>query len=183
MAALVADLIVSVSLQSIESVKYLAMGTSQSKTIFSSLVCRLRDGLIEEHDSALWDEFWKTTLTAEVCIIGYIDKDKSSLPYILSIQEIFQLLPVESVREAIDSRRPNVVTLFTQAVAQLYQVVETPYPVYFDQALNCSRVLARVVPILLEKEDKHIRDMFWARQVAPMKGPLEDDAVSIVCCK
>ena len=41
--------------------------------------------------------------------------------------------------------------LFTQAVAQLYQVVETPYPVYFDQALNCVRLLSRLSPFLLEK--------------------------------
>jgi hypothetical protein len=42
------------------------MGTSQSKTVFSSLVARLQGGVIEELDSAFWDEFWKTTLTAEV---------------------------------------------------------------------------------------------------------------------
>lgn len=42
------------------------MGISQSKSVFSTLVIRLKDGLIDEMDSAFWDEFWKTTLTAEV---------------------------------------------------------------------------------------------------------------------
>lgn len=42
------------------------MGTSQSRTVFGTLVNRLNIGLIEETDSAFWDEFWKTTLTAEV---------------------------------------------------------------------------------------------------------------------
>lgn len=85
------------------------------------------------------------------------------------------MLPVDAVRDTVEHRRSNMVTLFTQAVAQLYQVVETPYPVYFDQALNCSRVLARVVPLLLEKEDKSIRDMFWSRQVALMKNALGEE--------
>lgn len=124
------------------------MGASQSKVTFSALAGRLKDTVIDESDSAFWDEFWKTTLTAE---------------------EIFELFNVDGVRSIIDNKFPNMVTLFTQAVAQLYQVVETPYPVYFDQALNCSRVLARVVPYLLEKEDKQIRDLFWSRQIAPMK--------------
>lgn len=42
------------------------MGASQSQTVFSTLVTRLKDGVIEEADSAFWDEFWKTTLTADV---------------------------------------------------------------------------------------------------------------------
>jgi High-temperature-induced dauer-formation protein len=41
--------------------------------------------------------------------------------------------------------------LFTQATAQLCQIVETPYNIYFDQALNCVRVLTRILPFLLEK--------------------------------
>lgn len=101
------------------------------------------------------------------------------------VQEIFQLLPVDVVRDTVENRRANMVTLFTQAVAQLYQVVETPYPIYFDQALNCSRVLSRVVPLLLEKEDKSIRDMFWSRQIAPMKAASQAEEVSpllLHCC-
>ena len=82
--------------------------------------------------------------------------------------------------------------MFTQAVAQLYQVVETPYPgllisyiaifefrtiyygkfslVYFDQALNCARALARIVPFLLENENSYIRDLFWNRQTPPISA-------------
>jgi hypothetical protein len=46
-----------------------------------------------------------------------------SPPPLPSLQEIFQLLPVDAVRHAVDQHRPNMVTLFTQAVAQLYQVM------------------------------------------------------------
>lgn len=68
--------------------------------------------------------------------------------------------------------------LFTQAVAQLYQVVETPYPVYFDQALNCIRLLSRISPLLLEKSSistvstngavpkdvAFTKELLWSRQ-------------------
>ena len=65
-----------------------------------------------------WDEMWKTTL---------------------SVHQIFEYFPPDDVRKLIRDRPGNLKTLFTQAVAQLFQVVETPYPVYFDQALNCTR--------------------------------------------
>lgn len=67
----------------------------------------------------------------------------------------------------------NMRILFTQAVAQLYQVVETPYPVYFDQALNCVRILSRMCPQLLEKSSMKdnkadsvtfAKDLLWSRQ-------------------
>jgi hypothetical protein len=40
-------------------------------------------------------------------------------------QEIFELMTPEAVRALIRQRPGNLQTLFTQAVAQLYQVVET----------------------------------------------------------
>jgi hypothetical protein len=44
------------------------MGHSQSQAVgvFAAMVARLQGGVIDEADSAFWDEFWKTTLTAEV---------------------------------------------------------------------------------------------------------------------
>jgi len=43
-------------------------------------------------------------------------------------------------------------------------VVETPYPIYFDQALNCVRILSRVLPFLLETETKFVKDLLWGRR-------------------
>lgn len=70
----------------------------------------------------------------------------------------------------------NVKIMFIQAVAQLYQVVETPYPVYFDQALTCIRILARISPFLIhtslqdtdkkENETSFVWDLLWSRQRA-----------------
>jgi hypothetical protein len=45
--------------------------------------------------------------------------------------------------------------------------VETPYPVYFDQALNCARILARIIPFMLEKKSQSINELFWNKQVIP----------------
>ncbi len=44
------------------------------------------------------------------------------------------------------------------------------FTVYFDQALNCARVLARIVPFLLENENSYIRDLFWNRQTPPISA-------------
>ena len=43
----------------------------------------------------------------------------------LSVQEIFDLMSPEAVRTLISQQPGNLQTLVTQAVAQLYQVVET----------------------------------------------------------
>lgn len=45
--------------------------------------------------------------------------------------------------------------------------METPYPVYFDQALNCARILARILPFMLEKKSQSINELFWNKQVIP----------------
>lgn len=72
----------------------------------------------------------------------------------------------------------NLKTLFTQAVAQLYQVVETPYPVYFDQALNCARILARFLPVMIESDSKFAIDLLWNKQSPAKSSPLKKAAVN-----
>lgn len=83
-----------------------------------------------------------------------------------SAQEVFELIPASAARQLRDKRFENLATLFTQAVAQICQIVETPYNIYFDQALNCVRVLTRVLPFLLEK-GAYIHAMVHAFCVAP----------------
>ena len=81
-------------------------------------------------DAEFWDELWKIPSSAE---------------------EVFELVTPDAARKLRDERFENLATLFTQATAQLCQIVETPYNIYFDQALNCVRVLTRILPFLLEK--------------------------------
>jgi hypothetical protein len=64
---------------------------------------------------------------------------------VVTVEDIFEMISAEDVRRLVRERPNNLRTLFTQAVAQLFQVVETPYPVYFDQALNCMRYLECVL--------------------------------------
>jgi hypothetical protein len=106
------------------------MGQSASKEKFRESVTALIQVDVSADDAEFWDELWKIPSSAE---------------------EVFELLPAASARRLRDERFENLATLFTQAVAQLCQIVETPYNIYFDQALNCVRVLTRILPFVLEK--------------------------------
>lgn len=56
--------------------------------------------------------------------------------------------------------------------------METPYPVYFDQALNCARILSRILPFMLETDSQSVRELFWNKQIIPKvaASAVEDDA-------
>jgi hypothetical protein len=106
------------------------MGASASREKFKESVVKLVDSDVSSDDAEFWDELWKIPSSAE---------------------EVFELLSATNARKLRDERFENLATLFTQATAQLCQIVETPYNIYFDQALNCVRVLTRILPFLLEK--------------------------------
>lgn len=129
------------------------MGNSSSKTGFGKSLQRLSSEDIDAGEQEFWDQLWKTPLSAE---------------------EIFEVMSPEAVRSLISQRPGNLQTLFTQAVAQLYQVVETPYPIYFDQALNCARILSRLLPFILENTSSFstsvtpvLRRLLWQKQKVP----------------
>lgn len=106
------------------------MGASASREKFRESVSALIEIDVSPDDADFWDELWKIPSSAE---------------------EVFELITPEAARKLRDKRFENLATLFTQATAQLCQIVETPYNIYFDQALNCVRVLTRILPFLLEK--------------------------------
>lgn len=106
------------------------MGQSASKVKFRESVSALIQVDVNSDDAEFWNELWKIPSSPE---------------------EVFELLPAHDCRTLRDERFENLATLFTQAVAQLCQIVETPYNIYFDQALNCVRVLTRILPFVLEK--------------------------------
>eukprot|EP01032_Pedospumella_encystans_P023230 gene23230-26298_t len=96
------------------------MGGASSRSIFTSIKGKLLTEDVPSTNNEFWDELWKT---------------------ILSVEEIFELVTPNDIRRIIEEHPENIKVMVTQAVAQLYQVVETPYPIYFDQALNCARIL------------------------------------------
>jgi hypothetical protein len=106
------------------------MGASASREKFRDSVSALIEVDVSADDADFWDELWKIPNSGE---------------------EVFELIPPSAARKLRDERFANLATLFTQATAQLCQIVETPYNIYFDQALNCVRVLTRILPFLLEK--------------------------------
>jgi hypothetical protein len=120
------------------------MGGASSKQTFTQLIHSLLEKDIDAQDHEFWDELWKTVLTTE---------------------EIFEILLPDNIRKLIHERPENVKTIFTQAVAQLYQVVETPYPIYFQQALNCVRVLTRILPFLSESNSPAVKDLLWNKRL------------------
>ena len=106
------------------------MGASASREKFSESVSVLLVQDITPDNAEFWDELWKIPSSAE---------------------EVFELISPQAARLLRDEKFDNLATLFTQAIAQLCQIVETPYSIYFDQALNCVRVLTRILPFLLER--------------------------------
>jgi len=121
------------------------MGASASREKFRESVSALIEVDVSADDADFWDELWKIPNSGE---------------------EVFELIPPSAARKLRDERFANLATLFTQATAQLCQIVETPYNIYFDQALNCVRVLTRVLPFLLEKgdlgdADEQVEQLCW----------------------
>ena len=126
------------------------MGQSASKEKFRESVQALIHVDVSADDAEFWDELWKIPASAE---------------------EVFELLSSHNVRTLRDTHFDNLATLFTQAVAQLCQIVETPYNIYFDQALNCVRVLTRILPFILEKgdlgdADENVEQLCWGTEGA-----------------
>lgn len=122
------------------------MGASASREKFRESVSALVEIDVSPDDANFWDELWKIPSSSE---------------------EVFELITPESARQLRDEKFDNLATLFTQATAQLCQIVETPYNIYFDQALNCVRVLTRILPFLLEKGD--------------LSGDQDDEMVEQLC--
>ena len=106
------------------------MGASASREKFRESVSALVNSDVSADNAEFWDELWKIPSSPE---------------------EVFELISPRAARKLRDEKFDNLATLFTQATAQLCQIVETPYNIYFDQALNCVRVLTRILPFLLEK--------------------------------
>lgn len=133
------------------------MGGVSSRQTFTQAIAHLQSRDVDPNGHAFWDDLWKTTLT---------------------VDEIFELAPAGEIRKIMDKQPANLRTLFTQAVAQLYQVVETPYPVYFDQALNCAHILARILPFMVESKNPDILSICWG--IAKKKKSLKAKAAKKV---
>lgn len=135
------------------------MGASASREKFRESVETLIQVDISADDAEFWDELWKIPSSAD---------------------EVFELINPDAARRLRDERFDNLSTLFTQATAQLCQIVETPYNIYFDQALNCVRVLTRILPFLLEKgdlgdSDVNVEQLCWGTGADPIALDMDNN--------
>mmetsp|Transcript_37440 Transcript_37440/g.120117 ORF Transcript_37440/g.120117 Transcript_37440/m.120117 type:complete len:388 (-) Transcript_37440:2036-3199(-) len=117
------------------------MGQSSSRADLADILATLSQTEVSPEAHDFWDELWKLSTTPE---------------------DIFELIPPEDVRSLKKNRPENVVTLFTQAVAQLCQIVHTPVPMYFGQALNCVRILTRLLPFLVDDDTDFAERLCWS---------------------
>lgn len=137
------------------------MGASASREKFRESVAALVNSDVSADNAEFWDELWKIPSSPE---------------------EVFELISPRAARKLRDEKFDNLATLFTQATAQLCQIVETPYNIYFDQALNCVRVLTRILPFLLEKgdlgdPDENVEHLCWGTGASPIPG---DERIGLV---
>ncbi|KAG7399055.1 cell wall biogenesis protein [Phytophthora boehmeriae] len=124
------------------------MGNSDSKSKFRESVYKLNNEIVSAKNLEFWDKLWRIPTVAE---------------------EIFTLIQPDDVRMLRHQQPENLATMLRQAVSQLVQIVDTPVPKYYQQALNCVRVLARLVPFILEESgivtnywDEFVENLFWS---------------------
>ncbi|ETW04426.1 hypothetical protein H310_04703 [Aphanomyces invadans] len=117
------------------------MGNSDSKSKFRESVYKLSNEEVASRHLEFWDKLWKIPTTAE---------------------EIFTLIQPDDIRMLRQNQQGNLSTMLTQAISQLHQIVETPLPKYYPQAVNCIRVLTRVMPFILEdRSDEFVQQLLW----------------------
>uniref|UniRef100_M4BPB3 HID1 domain-containing protein n=1 Tax=Hyaloperonospora arabidopsidis (strain Emoy2) TaxID=559515 RepID=M4BPB3_HYAAE len=131
------------------------MGNSDSKSKFRESVYKLNNEVISSKNLEFWDKLWRIPTVAE---------------------EIFTLIQPDDVRMLRHQQPTNLATMLSQAVAQLVQLVETPVPKYYQQALNCVRVLTRLVPFILEEGgDDFVQELFWHVKEDGEKGEEKEE--------
>ncbi|KAJ8611150.1 hypothetical protein CTAYLR_003576 [Chrysophaeum taylorii] len=118
------------------------MGQGNSKADLADILVTLSQTDVSPEAHDFWDDLWRLGTSPE---------------------DVFELISPDDVRRLKTERPENLVTLFTQAVAQLCQIVHTPIPMYFGQALNCVRILTRLLPFLLEVPgDPFVERLCWS---------------------
>ncbi|KAL3877484.1 hypothetical protein ACJMK2_035185, partial [Sinanodonta woodiana] len=98
---------------------------------------------IEASDEAFWEQFWSDSVTC--------------------VQDVFTLIPAAEIRALREESPSNLATLCYKAVEQLVAAAESGCRAQKEQqtALNCIRLLTRVLPYIFEDPDW--RGFFWSK--------------------
>jgi High-temperature-induced dauer-formation protein len=123
------------------------MGASDSKLVFKKGIFRLSEERHIPADDAYWNSFWELPESSE---------------------DIFSLFAPADVRRTRDNAIENLETLILAVTSRLF--VLRHHPSFPDpefaperEALNCVRVLTRILPYIYEKETLHPWEdkFFW----------------------
>ncbi|XP_077594830.1 protein HID1b isoform X1 [Stigmatopora nigra] len=133
------------------------MGSSDSKVHFRKAVVQLASTTqpVEASDDVFWEQFWARPST--------------------SIRDVFALVPAAEVRALREESPSNLATLCYKAVERLSLAAHAGCPSERERAaaLNCARLLTRLLPFIYEDADW--RGFFWAGPVAALKQHDGDD--------
>nr|XP_049694011.1 protein HID1 isoform X2 [Helicoverpa armigera]XP_049694012.1 protein HID1 isoform X3 [Helicoverpa armigera]XP_049694013.1 protein HID1 isoform X4 [Helicoverpa armigera]XP_049694014.1 protein HID1 isoform X5 [Helicoverpa armigera] len=142
------------------------MGNADTKLNFRKAVVQLTSKTqpIDSSDDSFWDQFWSESVT--------------------NVQDVFALVPGAEIRALREESPNNLATLVYKAVEKLVKMVDSSCRTQREQqtALNCARLLTRVLPYMLEEPEWH--GFFWSSLPAAAENesvPLAQSLINAVC--
>ncbi|CAH0398166.1 unnamed protein product [Chilo suppressalis] len=143
------------------------MGNADTKLNFRKAVVQLtsKSQPIDAADDTFWDQFWSESVT--------------------NIQDVFALVPGAEIRALREESPNNLATLVYKAVEKLVKTVDSSCRTQREQqtALNCARLLTRVLPYMLEEPEWH--GFFWSSLPAAAENeqsiPLAQSLINAIC--
>ncbi|XP_012553435.2 protein HID1 [Bombyx mori] len=142
------------------------MGNADTKLNFRKAVVQLtsKSQPIDALDDSFWDQFWSESVT--------------------NVQDVFALVPGAEIRALREESPNNLATLVYKAVEKLVKVVDSSCRTQREQliALNCARLLTRVLPYMFEEPEWH--SFFWSSLPAAAENdsvPLAQSLINAVC--
>ncbi|CAH0715264.1 unnamed protein product, partial [Brenthis ino] len=142
------------------------MGNADTKLNFRKAVVQLtsKSQPIDAADESFWDQFWSESVT--------------------NVQDVFALVPGAEIRALREESPNNLATLVYKAVEKLVKIVDSSCRTQREQqtALNCARLLTRVLPYMLEEPEWH--SFFWSSLPAAAENesvPLAQSLINAIC--
>ncbi|XP_045448270.1 protein HID1 [Melitaea cinxia] len=142
------------------------MGNADTKLNFRKAVVQLtsKSQPIDASDESFWDQFWSESVT--------------------NVQDVFALVPGAEIRALREESPNNLATLVYKAVEKLVKIVDSSCRTQREQqqALNCARLLTRILPYMLEEPEWH--SFFWSSLPAASENesvPLAQSLINAIC--
>ncbi|XP_041978813.1 protein HID1 [Aricia agestis] len=143
------------------------MGNADTKLNFRKAVVQLtsKSQPVDASDDSFWDQFWSESVT--------------------NVQDVFALVPGAEIRALREESPNNLATLVYKAVEKLAKIVDNSCRTQREQqtALNCARLLTRLLPYMLEEPEWH--SFFWSSLPPASESesgtPLAQSLINAIC--